>query len=324
MERLSKKGMDMKPKFSGHDTFALRYGWLYKAVNLLINKSKKSITSDDFVRDAIVTLGVGKNMVNAIRYWAEMTGVMTSSLVNSRSQLAVADLGRFLFEEGASKGGADPYLEKTASIWLLHYRLNASTDLLTSYRYFFNYCNFQSFEKSKLVDEIVSSTISLTGAEAGKRTTVKKDVDCFLHTYSKKSRQSKTVDEDHFSSPLSELGLVTEVSGGFCLSELTDRASLPTEVFAYALCRFLKDETAESGVNTIDFDSLLSKPCSPGRIFRLSEQGLSNKLDDLTFISNGKVTWTDSLGLRQIMVDPFLKEYPAQFLDDFYGDGYVY
>lgn len=314
----------MKPKFSGHDTFPLRYGWLYKAVNLLINNSKNAKSSDDFVRDAIVSLGVGKNMVNAIRYWAEMTDVISSSLVNSRSQLAVTDLGNFLFKEDASYGNADPYLEKTGSIWLLHYRLNASIDFLTSYRYFFNYCNFQSFEKPKLVDEIMSSTISLTNMEVGKKSTVKKDVDCFLHTYSKKTRQSKAVDEDHFASPLSELGLITEVSGGFCVSELTERPSLPTEIFAYALCRFVGNETAESGVNTIDFDSLLSKPCSPGRIFRLSEQGLSNKLDDLASISNGKVSWTDSLGLRQIMVDPFLKKFPAQFLDDYYGDGYVY
>lgn len=314
----------MRPKFSGHDTFPLRYGWLYKAVNLLIKCNKNANSADEFLRDAIVTLGVGKNMVNAIRYWSEMTGVVSASVTKSGSQLEITELGSFLFDEESISGGADPFLERSGSIWLLHYRLNSSISSLTSYRYFFNYCNFQNFEKNKLVDEIVSSTISLTNMEAGKRSTVKKDVDCFLHTYNKKSNTSKTIDEEHFSSPLSELGLITELSGGYCVSELAERPSLPTEIFAYALCRFLKNETIDSGVNTIDFDSLLSKPGSPGRIFRLSEQGLSAKLDETTVISSGQVSWIDSLGLRQISVDPFLKEYPAKFLDDYYGDGYVY
>ena len=54
----------MKPKFTGHDAFPLRYGWLFKA--------------DCFIKQVIVVLGcwarhcrgfalgVGKNMINAM------------------------------------------------------------------------------------------------------------------------------------------------------------------------------------------------------------------------------------------------------------------
>ena len=56
--------------FSGHETFAFRYTWLKKGVD--------AFTADaDVFRSerAIVTLGVGKNMVSSIRYWAGATGV---------------------------------------------------------------------------------------------------------------------------------------------------------------------------------------------------------------------------------------------------------
>lgn len=317
--------MKMVPKFSGHDTFPLRYGWLYKAVNSLIYKGNSEKTRDELVHEAIVTLGVGRNMVNAIRYWAEMSGVL-ETLPDSkvRGELTISKLGDFLFNKTSATGCLDPYLENIASVWLLHYRLNANNEHLTSYRYFFNYSNFQSFEKKKLIDEVMSSCITLTGVEPGRETTVKRDVDCFLHTYIKKTQAQKTVNEDYFSSPLSELGLITESSSGYFISELSDRKSLPAEVFAYALCDFIKNETIESGVNTIDFDSLLSKPSSPGRIFRLSEQGLSHKLDEASLLKEGLISWVDSLGLRQILIADEVKENPDLYLEMYYGNEHAH
>ena len=55
--------------FSGHETFALRYGWLNKAYNIL-NINEKDIEKQ------VVELGVGKNMVNSIKYWADVSGLV--------------------------------------------------------------------------------------------------------------------------------------------------------------------------------------------------------------------------------------------------------
>lgn len=48
--------------FSGHETFTLRHGWLTKAVDA-IETNDGAFNSDD----ALVELGVGKNMVRSIR-----------------------------------------------------------------------------------------------------------------------------------------------------------------------------------------------------------------------------------------------------------------
>lgn len=57
-------------KFLGHQTFSLRYGWLEKGYAYVQNGSGFGDA------DAIVKLGVGKNMVDSIKYWCEMTGIV--------------------------------------------------------------------------------------------------------------------------------------------------------------------------------------------------------------------------------------------------------
>lgn len=52
-----------KPTFSGHETFQCRHLWLKKGYDFV--KSGKAFSDED----AVVELGVGKNMVTAIRYW---------------------------------------------------------------------------------------------------------------------------------------------------------------------------------------------------------------------------------------------------------------
>ncbi len=307
----------MKAKFTGHDTFPLRYGWLYKAVNHLNLGGKLQVSNEEAVRDAIVKLGVGKNMVNAIRYWAEASGVIES---NSSSGFSASLTGQFLLDE---EEGEDPYLERVGSIWLIHFWLNFKFDSLTSYRYFFNYSNVQHFEKSKLVSDSVDAAQQLISGEIGNENTLKKDIDCFLNTYCKRSKNNSgknksTIDEDHFTSPLSELNLVQDAGSGAYISNLEEREELPIEIFIYGMIRFAQLETLESKINTVDFDSLLSKPFSPGRIFRFSETGLGQKLDQAQEFTNGKISWIDSLGLRQIQIAQDILQNPDSFLKMYY------
>src|SRR4051794_40443347 len=55
--------------FARHETFAPRFGWLRKAYDAVTDPR---VGPEVFLQpDAPVTLGVGKNMVNAIRYWTQ-------------------------------------------------------------------------------------------------------------------------------------------------------------------------------------------------------------------------------------------------------------
>jgi hypothetical protein len=313
----------MKAKFTGHDTFPLRYGWLFKAINHLKNKGNFSSSDEVSIRHSIVELGVGKNMVKAIQYWAESSKVIEKK-TNGETGHNVSKNGKYLFGENIDDNGHDPFLELPGSIWLLHFWLNFNNESLTAYRYFFNYANVQHFEKTKLIDDCYEDAKRLVKTEIGNPSTLKKDVDCFLNTYSKKQKNNTAkkvtkVDEDHFTSPLSELNLLQDNGGGFYISNLSERPELPVEIFIFALLEFFNNETQDSNVGTIDFDSLLTKPCSPGRIFRLSESGLGQKLDEAQEFTDKHVTWVDSLGLRQVNISDDIKNNAINYLDMYYG-----
>lgn len=64
---LSQTG-DSTPRyvFPGHETFPRRYAWLPKAVRG-VSENPRLFSDED---QAMVHLGVGKNMVRAIRFWA--------------------------------------------------------------------------------------------------------------------------------------------------------------------------------------------------------------------------------------------------------------
>src|SRR4051812_26682004 len=93
------------PYFSGHESFTLRFAWLPKAVQGVL--SQKNLFAHE---DALVHLGVGKNMVRSIRHWGVASGVLdeVAASKNSRAMRPIPSaLGSLLFGEQ----GWDRYLE---------------------------------------------------------------------------------------------------------------------------------------------------------------------------------------------------------------------
>ena len=106
-------GIDiMQYRFSGHETFPCRYAWLPKAFSEIL-ASPKALADD---QEAMIALGVGKNMVRAIRFWLQATGMATAA---GGGALAPTPFGRKLL----GPKGADPYLEDIRTIWLLHWQI---------------------------------------------------------------------------------------------------------------------------------------------------------------------------------------------------------
>lgn len=119
MDSLLKPFNPKKASFGRHETFALRYSWLTKGFQAF--DSNKAIFSSD---ESIIELGVGKNMVNAIKYWLRAT-----MLEDSADGLVATPIGKAVF----SKGGWVPYLEDEATIWLIHWLLATNWELASDW-----------------------------------------------------------------------------------------------------------------------------------------------------------------------------------------------
>ena len=107
----------MNYRYSGHETFPCRYTWLPKAVQNL-RRNNNLFTDED---EAMVQLGVGKNMVRAIRFWADAADVAIAN-ESPATGLRPSEFG----EDILGPNGHDEYLEDIRTLWLIHWKISAN------------------------------------------------------------------------------------------------------------------------------------------------------------------------------------------------------
>jgi uncharacterized small protein (DUF1192 family) len=258
-----------RPVFARHETFHPRHGWFRKAV-VGVRDSDQIFTADD----ATVRLGVGKNMVRAIRFWATAAKVIEPFPNPEHPRVpryVESNLSRALFSED----GWDPWLESTASLWLLHWMMMRPPSILPVWWIALN--DFQSVEFSG--DDLARyATEAVAGIEAWSEvaaSSVKKDVDCFLRTYSGAS--GREVIDDGIDCPFRSLGLLAAVPGerGTYRFLVGSKPTLPDEIVAFACLDFVGHQ---AGMRTATLTRLTVDPGSPGRIFRLDEDAIYEAL----------------------------------------------
>ena len=281
-----------KPQLSGHETFPLRYGWLKKAYDAVKKAEEsgddKSVFSAD---DAIARFGVGKNMVASMRHWAYATGI-----IEDKSGVpSTTKVGQLLFDDTI---GLDPYMENPSTSWLIHWQL-CSQPSKTSWYWAFNHYPALTFHRDILVRNIVELA-SDRGWHRASVTTIKNDVACFVRSYVAHIPKGNASHEDSLESPLTELGLIRTREDHHGLRFVRGRKpSLGSGVFAFAVTEFWRRHS--SSARTLSFEALAHEPGCPGRVFQLEENDLIDRLYGLESSSDGRYTWSETAGLKQIV-----------------------
>ena len=274
-----------KPKFSGHDTFPFRYAWLTKFVHYVEDGNIKKIK--EFEQNKLTTIadfGVGLNMVKSIRHWSIVTKICDK-------EFKLTDFGKMIFSK---KDSFDPYLEKSETLWLLHWML-ASDPTLTTWYYIFNYHQSIVINKDKLLSDIVSvgKFSKWRGMSAN---TIKRDIDCFMRTYTFSNKKGE-VTEDSIECPLAELGLIfSTYSKGEYEIQRGPKLTLSDKIFEYALNDYWSKQTNQ----IITFEKLMYDYGSPGKVFQLDEKSMEEYLEKLENEGKNFVFNRGAGGLRQI------------------------
>ena len=277
---------EFKPQFAGHETFPLRSLWLKKAFDAVKQKREKNIFSSP---EAIAIFGVGKNMAQSMRYWALAAGIIEES----KGVLVPTLLGELLFGDE----GYDPYLEKPATLWMVHAALAGDATYTTTWFWAFNVFSSLAFTREILV----RSLSDLAGQRDWKRvaqTTLKRDVECFVRTYAGSGRGGSV--EDAIEPLLVELGLIRLVTsaGGFEFVR-GPKPTLPDEVFVLNLQRFWNSQHREA--ETLSVEAICFEPGSPGRVFKLDEDSVIDRLTRIEQASTGAYLWSETAGLKQVV-----------------------
>ena len=287
---------DCVPIFAGHQTFHPRFGWVKKAFDGARNDP------EIFNReDATVQLGVGKNMVDAIRFWGLALKVIKRAAAPGvkRENLALpTNFGTALFEP---ENGLDPYLENPSTLWLLHWQALSVESSLPVWRIFFNEFSaveFTGAEFLRFVDEQISGTTWKKPVSAS----IEKDFDCVIRMYSRKAAKGRQTVDDLMDSPFRQLGLVIPSPSGpdsfrFALGE---KPYLSDEVIIYASLDYLA--RTDSNSRTITTTRLTSDSGSPGRLFKIGEERINTALVNCVVNVEG-LEMASPAGATQLVVD---------------------
>ncbi len=283
--------------FARHETFHPRFGWLKKGFD------QASQDPQIFLDPAAaVRLGVGKNMVRSIRYWAQAFKLLQAD--------QPTEFGRRLL----SYTGWDPFLEDVASLWLLHWELLKLPCYATTWHFTFN--EFKAVEFTEL--DLLNALEKHYQDEQGLRiasSSFQKDLRCLLKMYVEQPSKSGFT-EDSIDCPFTELGLLhTAGDARIYTFRVGTKRNLPPAVVVAACLEFAAQE--RRGQGTIAVSRLLYEAGSPGLAFKLSESALCDAIERMAQ-RHDQISLSDAAGLIQFSftADPLVLA--EQILQDYY------
>ncbi len=277
------------PHFSGHETFTLRQMWLKKVFDQKTedNRIKKSVFSDD---ESIARFGVGKNMVASMRHWA----LATNLIKEGRSDdYELSPIAQKIF----SNDGFDPYSESPTTAWFVHWQLAGLGNRSTTWFWLFNKVTAPSFTKADLEKPLADFAAKFNTKRGISASTLGRDIDTCIRSYAPRSGAGSP--EDFAEPMLGELGLIGEETKGTFAFRRGPKPTLSNGMFVYALIDYW--EALDWTASSMAFESIAYGEGAPGRVFKLDEESVAERLVALNEFTLGLLSWTDTSGLRQVL-----------------------
>ena len=281
----TEKGWATKPSarvFSGHESFACRYGWLPKLYEAVV-EDPALFSSDE---TAILRLGLGRNMVKSLRFWGEAFGLTRTQC----REVRVTEFAQLLFD---TREGLDPYLETPSALWRLHWMLTVHGGL-GAWAVAFWEMHDREISRERFIARVRAHASQSRGTITSG--TAANHVDVFLRTYVG-GQNSEGSPEEALGSPFQELELMrVAMSGGVTAVRLLrgPKRTLDVKALAFVLHDFWQGTAPKS--MTLSLRSLMLSHAAPGAVLLLDEPGLHERLDDLCSKSRRLVLRSDGVG----------------------------
>jgi hypothetical protein len=312
MTALTDTSLELHGSFARHETFHPRYGWLKKGFD------QASHDPGVFLReDATTILGVGKNMVRAIRYWCLAYKVLVEERRDDNFRLfdlSPTDFGRRLLGDE----GWDPYLEDPGSLWLLHWQLLRSPCRAPAWWAIFNNGRSSQFSDAALLEELRRFRDEHEEWEDVADGSLEKDVRCLLRMYGSVT-QGRDLLEDSVDSPFAELELIRPIPGAkrqWTLNVNLKR-HLPDAIVAHACLDYAL--MSDSSARVIGVAGLARNPGSPGRAFALTEVAIQDSLARYSEQHATPIRLTHSAGNVQLVLPDHVEAATIAILDRYYA-----
>jgi hypothetical protein len=295
----------IKYKLKGHGSFYIREGWLQKGL-----KKFRLVGPDLFnKKEANEILGVGANMVSAIKYWLISTGLLEYS--DDKKILRITSLGERIQQY-------DPYFEDYFTLWILHYNIVTTKEYCTSWYLFFNHIDAKYFSKQELFELVKDKFEKIFKPTKYSTRSLEDDCECIIKMYLY-NRYEEVLPEDNLISPFAKLGLIKlkDRKKGVYEKGTPNFTLLSPLVILYALADYL------TGKASIDLEEAVFRSNLIGKIFNIDSFTFYRYLEMLEKQEYVKIVRT--AGLHTLYVNLNSKN---DVLEEYYtheaGDKYAY
>lgn len=275
-------------KFRAHDTFFIRKGWLSKGMKCVKAKNDVFVSKEDNPMDV---LGIGSNMVKALRYWLQTVGLTSEPKSGKRVQ-TFTDFGNSVYMN-------DRYIEEVGTLLLLQYKLATNKNDATAWYFFFNEFNVSEFGRDDFV-EALQKYIKMSNDENEVAIrSLNDDFNCIINTYLPRQKISsgKVSPENNIDCPFGELNLIDVLSKTKkTYRKSTLQASMLSPWVAFAI---ISDQS--KGKTEISLNELLNAPCNIGRVFNLDSITMLSILYEIQKLGVLKISRTAGLDVITIL-----------------------
>lgn len=282
--------MTEKYVFSGHESFTCKSLWLKKGYDFLVNEYKFNDA------DAVVKLGVGKNMVSSIRYW------LRSFTMTNNDELT--PMAHYIFND---QDGKDPFIEDLGTLWLLHFLLVTSGEA-TIYNWLFMRLQKErkEFTRQQFVNTIRRYMIEAEKAKMFNENTVKKDVGVLLQSY---AQPITTHTFEEYTSLLLDLDLLrTPDEGKTYQFNIEGKRNIPIDLYVYTVLKWAGND------RSVPFSSLQDLSL----VFCMSDMETIAILQRASEKYPENLHYSDVAGVRQLQIIKDIE--PEIILDQYYNN----
>lgn len=288
--------------YARHQSFYLRDKWLSKGLRA-VQDNKRFF----YIEDSFEKIGLGKNMVEALKYWLVAFRVIEEILQDGQKCHKLTELGEVIFNH-------DRVLQYNSTLSILHYNLvTNSDDQSTVFDWFFNVYKETSFKKDDLLNSFKVWVSQRETKEISDKS-LKRDIDCLIQFYSKKANEDDP--EDVTFCPFYRLKLVNIEPSASEREKINKTSPAIDDVTVEALYYTLLDYCSKEDIRLLSIDEIINKTNMWGKTYNLSRNKIIEALNKLTNHEIYPITYVRTNNLDYINV-PSISA--IQFLQEEHG-----
>lgn len=255
------------PTFANHESFHLRYGWLKKTYDAVRDNPRIFVSED-----APVRLGVGKNMVRSMRFWALTSKIIESTRGTGNPDVGPTSIGQKIFQDK----GLDPYLEYSQTLWLLHWLLFAPPCRIPVWWIIMNEFSATNVKIKDLAESVQHKVMNMAEWHTPSPKSVKKDIDVFIHTYT--TERGRLSIEDYLDCPFRQLHMIGQSSGEIMRFVFGKKYGMTPHIVTFACLDFIRRNNITS--KSVSVTRLATEAGGVGNVFKIGESDLDALLTD--------------------------------------------